>query len=405
VNGRSSLIPNHCNPAYIPSDLQAKAPRNQPGSGTEQDNERKFSEGYQHQGSLGVPEAAPEEPWIQSAYMTCRRHSESHALQGQRQGGTAVNVQDIQKTASFSQAPAHGNRCDSESKGVNEVRLDKYLQQRRRRPFSLGAARQGLVPSTFSTSLLESRLRASRSNLGSGRDVFPTFRGIYIPESLLAGPPPPSTQPQRTSVTSATLVTPPSLSPVLNRASGDSEMMFSIPPDPLVFAEGGSEQGSVMSTPTEPLEPYFEEYRFPDEQRLQVASGAHGSTRRPPASSQWTIHPLSSLHPDYQHPDHLHSPAMPSPNEEGPAYTSVNPLATDAIQNVLNGSQDGRNSRRESRQTGHDATTVIPSSMSSTASSTLNMVSAALISPGFRIITPFKTSAPPPPEIPSIRFQ
>ncbi|KAF9351775.1 hypothetical protein BGX34_000372 [Mortierella sp. NVP85] len=94
---------------------------------------------------------------------------------------------------------------------------------------------------------------------------------------------------------------------------------------------------------------------------------------------------------------------MPSPNEEGPAYTNVNPLA---IQNVPNVSQDGRNSYCEGRQIGRDATTVIPPSMSSTASSTLNMVSAAPIShkkrigPGLQITTALKTSAPPPSEIP-----
>ncbi|KAK3811995.1 MAG: hypothetical protein J3Q66DRAFT_413380 [Benniella sp.] len=303
VNGRSSLIPNHCNPAYIPSNLQAKAPRNQPESGTEQDNETSRT--------LRKVSARARQLLM---FRTSERRPRSH-----RHLRMATDV--------------------ILAKGDNEVHLDKYLQQRRRRPFSLGAARQGPVPSTFSTSLSESRQRASRTKLGSGRDVFPTFRGIYIPESLLAGPPPPSTQPRRTSVTSATLVTSPSLSPVLNRASGDFETMFSTPPDPLVFAEGGSEQGSVMSTPTEPLQPigipYFEEYRFPDEERPRVVSGAHGSIRQPPGPTQWTIHPLSPLHLDYQHPDDLYRPAMPSPNEEGPAYTSVSSLATDATQTSL----------------------------------------------------------------------
>ncbi|KAG0238289.1 hypothetical protein BGX31_003320 [Mortierella sp. GBA43] len=386
ADARSSFILDYYNLACLQS-TQHKSPMDELESKAQdmaEDLSQKRgigSTGDQQQANLTIPQVAQEEPWIQSAYMTRRRHSESNASHGQRQSGSHAKVHDIRKTASFSQAPEHSNKLSNAANG-NDTRVDNHLQQRRRRPFSLGAARQGLAPATFYTSVPESRRQLLRSGLGSRQDVFPTFRGTYIPQSLLVGPPPPSSiQPRRISVSSATLATPPSMSPILH--VGDGFGAFSSLP----LTEEGSEQGSIMSTPTtlQPIGiPYFEEYRFPDERAPQVA---------PP---QQAIHPLSPQHQDFQHPDDIYNATMLSPNEEGPASASLNASSAGVYDNVPNAPQDGRDSRRESRLVGHDATL---STASSSSHSTVFMTpvnSKKRPGPGLRIVTTLQSSTPPP---------
>ncbi|KAF8930340.1 hypothetical protein BGZ47_000606 [Haplosporangium gracile] len=292
---------------------------------------------------LFVSDVDPNGPWVQSAYMT-RRRSESAVRDGRA-----------------------NNRMEPEDRATSgsETRLSLSLQhqQQRRRPVSMGVERQVIDVKTIgSSSGLSSRAticygsRVRRE--GVQRESLPIFRSTFIPESLLAGLLPPSPPPRRTSVSSAMLATPPSMSPVLASVNNQeaSSLLSTSTPAPVETVP--TPEPTTTTPPPSGLTPSvnsriqnFAEYRFPDERQPLSFEG----TSRNVATVQRNIHPLSPFHPDYQHPDDLYNAHISSPNEAGPAFgpfqrSNSLPSSTTAVhENVPNTPQDGTNSRRESR--------------------------------------------------------
>ncbi|KAF9924416.1 hypothetical protein FBU30_005620 [Linnemannia zychae] len=285
---------------------------------------------------LFVPDVDPNGPWIQSAYMT-RRRSESAVRTGH------ISDRNIEPNSQV-----HDRK--------SETFFALALQQQRRRPASMGGERQVADAITLGQSASVSRSVGTRFGCEkTRRDSLPVFRNTLIPESLLAGPPSPSTMPQRTSVSSAMLLTPPPISPILGSVQ-DQEMSTL---SPLRLQETPIDSPVSDTTPiamSQPLEPSasvtngihsFAEYRFPDERQALSSEGSSGAI----AVVQRNIHPLSPFHPDYRHPDDFYNAQFSSPNEPGPLFTSMTGRSNSLPSHgsVPNAFQDGTYSRRETR--------------------------------------------------------
>ncbi|KAG0333023.1 hypothetical protein BG004_001002 [Podila humilis] len=321
LESESSHILDYYNPTYLPSSFRNKLlsqiqERNVNPSiyivePTEHisTNERNDCgpqgriDGGSSRSSLAVPGAFAE-PWVQSAYMT-RRRSESSA-----------HLNKIASTTQMVMRPK-----DREESHDNDWS--------RRRPASLGGlARPALDPNTFTTTATATGKHASRGSIFRRESLAAI---TYIPESLLAGPPPASTsvsKPRCTSVTSAMLTTPPSMSPVLSAAFGGQHIKQQQQKDDQSIILSTTTDSNMSSPALSPLSSHgldavasapvsnianFNTYRFPDERPPPEALTT--ATARTITATQRNIHPLSPFHPDYQHPDDLYNPNLPSPNE------------------------------------------------------------------------------------------
>ncbi|KAG0016683.1 hypothetical protein BGZ81_011094, partial [Podila clonocystis] len=198
-DSQSSHIFDYYNSAYLRSTLRAKLLQ----SGHEQKNpsinivepDDRIDEGRDARSSkrtsLVMPDASG--PWIQAAYMT-RRKSESSA----RLNETIPSLSASRASVPWS--------------------VDQDFQ---RRPASVGGSvRHSLEPMTFGAYRVtdDTKFQAfeRRSPASCRKQSVPGI--TCIPESLLAGPPPPSPVgiiQKRASISSAMLTTPPSMSPVL----------------------------------------------------------------------------------------------------------------------------------------------------------------------------------------------
>lgn len=290
---------------------------------------------------LFVPDVDLNGPWVQSAYMT-RRPSESAVRNGHIENSTELE-----------------DRAPSRSETLFSLSL--HQQHQRRRPASMGGERQVVDAMRISgSSGLSGRATISCGSRtgreGVRRDSLPVFRSTFIPESLLAGPPPPSNLPRRASVSSAMLATPPSMSPVLGFLHDQASSSLPSPSGPSpVESLSALEPATTIpisgsSTSVSSGIQNFAEYRFPDERQPLSFEGPS----RDIVAVQRNIHPLSPFHPDYQHPDDLYNTHAPSPNETGPAFgpfqrSNSLPSSTTAHGNIPNTPQDDTNARRESR--------------------------------------------------------
>ncbi|KAG0276112.1 hypothetical protein BGZ95_007991, partial [Linnemannia exigua] len=193
---QSSHILDYYKSSYLPACLTAASGQNdskssERGLGLGSISEDEDQEIDVDRLGLLLPDVDSNGPWVQSAYMT-RRRSES-----------AVRNDHVNSKVE----PEDGA-------GEPETRSSiSSLQQHRRRPASIGGERQ-VISMTFGHSgSSEHTVISSGSRLGREgvrRESLPTFRSTFIPESLLAGPPPLSTTPRHNSVSSAMLATPPS---------------------------------------------------------------------------------------------------------------------------------------------------------------------------------------------------
>lgn len=307
---QSSHILDYYNSAYLPSTIRAKLAQSiqeqknssiniaEPENSVDQDDQDLRRS---NRTSLVVPEAS--ELWIQAAYMT-RRKSESNAR---------------------SKEPAPS----SSSSRASVLNSDQDFQGR---PTSVGGSiRNSLDPTTFAFITFEDTENRASSNrrptVTSRRESVPVI--TYIPESLLAGPPPPSpvgTLPRLASVSSALLSTPPSMSPVLPTFHSHQQQQPSqastSPSSPVLSPIDENLPPPPPSLPSAPVSTItsFNSYRFPDE--CTTEDKATPLTRAV-AAAQRNIHPLSPFHPDYQHPDDRYNSNLPSPND---CYPQVPPL-------------------------------------------------------------------------------
>ncbi|KAG0297513.1 hypothetical protein BGZ96_006022 [Linnemannia gamsii] len=344
---QSSHILDYYKSAYLPANLKS-SDQNDSGSSEgglglgsiSEDDGSADQEFRADRLGLFVPGIDPNGPWVQSAYMT-RRRSESAVRNGQFDKIKEPEVRDIS--------------------GSDTVFSLTLQQQQRRRPASMGGERQVVDVMTVGASGSSGRPAtiSSGSRLGRGvvrRDSLPVFRSTFIPESLLAGPPPP-TFPRRASVSSAMLATPPSMSPVLGSlhvqetssvlspsAHYPVESVSPVEPTATTIPASGSSISITNRIQN------FAEYRFPDERQPLPFEGPSRNV----AAVQRNIHPLSPFHPDYQHPDDIYNAHIPSPNEAGPVFgpfqcSNSIPTSTSLHGNITNTPQDGTNSRRESR--------------------------------------------------------
>ncbi|GJJ73208.1 hypothetical protein EMPS_05566 [Entomortierella parvispora] len=426
-DSNSSRILDYYHPAYLSS-----SPRASQGSKEEYDPyndhaEVPASQAYSNRLSIPISESTPtvlSDIWVQAQYMT-RRHSESNALDN-----TMPSVND--KGLRHHHSSPHSL-------------LQFQQDQERRRPHSVisQVRRSVLEPATFVAPALHSpdfnqvggssSARSERRGSGQSyrsyrtlqRDSMPFFQSTLLPATLMAGPPPPSImQPRRSSVSSATLTTPPSFSPVLRMGdakfgprrsdSVQSVAMFSPTQVCSSFGNSPSQQqaesivsaspdssqsGSplpvipVRSSSVSSLRNNFSQYRFPDEGPMSIpteppvveASRAGSATpsRRTVADVQRTIHPLSPFHPDYQHPDDLYKPSKPSPNEMGP--TGYFPPNT-----IQDGSMEAKRD--------HRAQAIAPPA-STKGPATPSALSSKRLPPKLRIDTR-RPEVAPPPQIP-----
>ncbi|KAF9140882.1 hypothetical protein BGX30_005825 [Mortierella sp. GBA39] len=349
---QSSHILDYYKSVYLPANLKSSS-QNDPrsserdlglGSISEVEDGASGQEFSPDRLGLFVSDVDPNGPWVQSAYMT-RRRSESAVRNGHIDDGTELE-----------------DRATSGSETL--VSLSLHQQQQRRRPASMGGERQVMdamrvngSSGLSSHATISCGSRAGRES--ERRDSLPVFRSTFIPESLLAGPPPPSTLPRRASVSSAMLATPPSMSPVLGflrdqvssslpSPSGPSSVESVSVPEPTTTTTTFPISGPSISVNS--VMQNFAGYRFPDERQPLSFEGPSRNI----VAVQRIIHPLSPFHPDYQHPDDLYNAHIPSPNEAGPAFgpfqrSNSLPSNTTAHGNIPNTPQDGTNSRRESR--------------------------------------------------------
>lgn len=304
---QSSHILDYYNSAYLPSTLRAKIAQSvqeqknpsinivEPEDDVVNDQDAMSS----NRTSLVIPEVS--EPWIQAAYMT-RRKSESNAR---------LNKPFPLSSASRASVPTS---------------IDQDFQ---RRPASVcGPVHHSLELMTFNTyrpfDNTKSRASNRRSSVSSKRESVPVI--TYIPDSLLAGPPPPSpagTLPRRASISSAMLTTPPSLSPVLPTLHRQQPLSQSIATNSSSPLLSPVEENAPAHSPPVSAITSFNTYRFPDERATE--DGPSPMTRAVVAA-QRNIHPLSPFHPDYQHPDDRYNHGLPSPNEchpSGPVLRSA----------------------------------------------------------------------------------
>ncbi|KAF9153768.1 hypothetical protein BG015_002690 [Linnemannia schmuckeri] len=348
---QSSHILDYCKSANLPTNLKSSG-QNDSGSSEHglglasisEDGDDASGQGLSPDRlGLFVPNVDPNGPWVQSAYMT-RRRSESAV----RDSHTDNRMEPEDRATSGSES---------------RLSLSLQYQQQRRRPASMRVGRQVMDTKTIGgSSGLSSRAtisygsRARRESVR--REVLPIFRSTFIPESLLAGPPPPSPPSRCASLSSAMLATPPSMSPVLGSLNDqeDSSHLSTSTPSPVESVPNSDPTTTTLldsgSTPSVNSRiQNFAEYRFPDEQQPLPFEGHSRNV----ATIQRNIHPLSPFHPDYQHPDDLYNAHTSSPNEAGPAFgpfqrSNSLPSSVTAVHgNVPNTPQDGTNSRRESR--------------------------------------------------------
>ncbi|KAG0307325.1 hypothetical protein BGZ99_001483 [Dissophora globulifera] len=272
-------------------------------------------------------------------------------------------------------------------------------QQRRRRPASLGVSRQSHEEMAFDVTGIGFRQRDRNIGRASRQFTLPSFRGTYIPESLLAGPPPPplSIEPRRASVSTATLATLPSMSPILTRAPQDEPGVMShlgseSPVAPVLIAATIQTTSAAGSTSMTASIISFEEYRFPDERSPSFSNFGQNVTQHARVSTQRAIHPLSPLHPDYRHPDDLYNASIPSPNEDGPVFASMEGFSRGNA-NVPIGFKTA--SRRESRPA---IFAVEPPLVTATTTSFGKNTTGSMkrSTPELRIVTAIKTIVPPP---------
>ncbi|KAF8984007.1 hypothetical protein BGZ52_013309 [Haplosporangium bisporale] len=323
---RSSHILDYYNSAYLPSTIRAKLAqsiqeqRNQRISmvqleeSVDQDNQDKRSS----RTSLEVPEAS--EPWIQAAYMT-RRKSESSA---------------------------RSNEPDPSSSSSKGSALNSDQDSQRRPASEGGSIRRALDPMTFTyRSFDETKNRESS-------DRVPVL--TYIPESLLAGPPPTSlkgTLPRQASVLSAVLITPPSMSPVLPTLHSYQQQhpgQTSTNPSSPALSPVGENSPSPPFLPPAPVSTItsFNSYRFPDERTPEDEATP---LTRAVAAAQRNIHPLSPFHPDYQHPDDRYNPNLPSPNDCHPQAPPLPRSSTSEGYTNPNLAQDNASPSKEAAST------------------------------------------------------
>lgn len=409
---QSSHILDYYKAVYLPSNLKSSS-QNDSGSSDHGLNLGSISEdegGASGQEfspdrlGLFVPDVGPNGPWVQSAYMT-RRRSESAVRNGQIDSSTELE-----------------ERATIGSESLLSLSLSQ--QQQRRRPASMGGERQVVDSMRISgSSGLSGRAtiscgsRAGRE--GVRRESLPVFRSTFIPESLLAGPPPPSTLPRRASVSSAMLATPPSLSPVLGFLHYQVSPSLPSRSNPSPVESASAPVFTTTTTTTIPISgsstsvssgiQNFSEYRFPDERQPLSIEGSSRSI----VAVQRNIHPLSPFHPDYQHPDDIYNTHIPSPNEAGPAFgpfqrSNILASSTTAHGNIPNTPQNGINSRRESRAVAafrsppsdsSSALTNVPSASERSISSGTSSQAAHARrgdAPGLKIITSLKKFTPAP---------
>ncbi|KAF9583827.1 hypothetical protein BGW38_008400, partial [Lunasporangiospora selenospora] len=371
-----------------------------------------------------TPRKDSEGPWVQSAYMT-RRSSKGKCYLGQTP--TSSSIVTLSKS------------IDSQFQG-------DILATQPRRPSSLGWS-LGSRPSSASFDMhaaldaVRQKVRreehrssvASEARLHSLRlsmlmDSSPIFKPIYIPESLLDGPPSPSAlRPQRTSISSAALLTPPSLSPVLprfsrlafdardeesgpseasssnekSRAESDSRSVVDSEEEVSSPESETSSQASGLVPPTMATTTHinFSEYRFPDERPLLSQSIT---------AVQRSIHPLSPFHPDFQHPDDVYNISLPSPNEAGPLYLTTRPSSIvrvletgDGATNVPNMPQNEprREPGPQCAPLSYGSRVMAPRRRPAAARGLMIDTSPKAI---LRMATTTSTQAMPPPRIPSL---
>ncbi|KAF9387870.1 hypothetical protein CPC16_006807 [Podila verticillata] len=323
---RSSHILDYYNSAYLPSTIRAKLAQSiqeqrnprismvELEESVDQDNQDKRSS----RTSLEVPEAS--EPWIQAAYMT-RRKSESSA---------------------------RSNEPDPSSSSSRGSVLNSDQDSQRRPASEGGSIRRALDPMTFTyRSFDETKNRESS-------DRVPVL--TYIPESLLAGPPPTSlrgTLPRQASVLSAVLITPPSMSPVLPTLHSYQQQhpgQTSTNPSSPALSPVGENSPSPPFLPPAPVSTItsFNSYRFPDERTPEDEATP---LTRAVAAAQRNIHPLSPFHPDYQHPDDRYNPNLPSPNDCHPQAPPLPRSSTSEGYTNPNLAQDNASPSKEAAST------------------------------------------------------
>ncbi|KAG0014887.1 hypothetical protein BGZ82_001615 [Podila clonocystis] len=299
---QSSHILDYYNSAYLRSTLRAKLLNSgheqknpsinivEPDDGIDDGRDARSS----NRTSLVVPDAS--EPWIQAAYMT-RRKSESNAR---------LNETIPSFSASRASVPWS---------------VDQDFQ---RRPASVGGSvRHSFEPMAFSAYRViddtKSQTTERRSPVSSRKESVPGI--TYIPESLLAGPPPLSpvgTLQNRASISSAMLTTPPSMSPVLSTVPSQKPLSQSTATSSSSPSLSPIEENALAHSPPVSTIANFNIYRFPDE---RVTEDGTSPMTRALMAAQRNIHPLSPFHPDYQHPDDRYNPGLPSPNECHPSGT------------------------------------------------------------------------------------
>lgn len=402
---QSSHILDYYKSAYLPANLKS-SDQNDSGSSEgglglgsiSEDDGGTDQEFRADRLGLFVPDIDPNGPWVQSAYMT-RRRSESA-------------VRD-------SQSDNNKEPEDRVISGLDAIFPLTLQQQQRRRPASMGGGRQVMDAITVGASSGSSGRPATiscGSRLGRGvvrRDSLPVFKSTFIPESLLAGPPPPSTLPHRASVSSAMLATPPTMSPVFDSlhiqesssvlsSSTHSRVESVLPVEPTVTTIPASGSSTSVTNGIQS----FAEYRFPDESQPFSFEGLSRNV----AAIQRNIHPLSPFHPDYQHPDDLYNAHIPSPNEAGPAFgpsqrsNSIS-TSTSVLGNIQNTPQDGTNSRCERRavaafESSPSASPSSPAIFTSYSQSSGSSKKAAHArrgdAPGLKVVTALKKFTPAP---------
>ncbi|KAG0047656.1 hypothetical protein BGZ83_007322 [Gryganskiella cystojenkinii] len=324
----SSHILDYYHPTYLPSSLRIDRP-----------DKEQYEEDHRAATLEVTVPGLPEDQdptWVQAQYMT-RRRSETN----------------IRSPQQLSLSPSHDRK--SLPLSVNNLHTTRKTDA-----------------------------SGTRRKITLKRDTMPYFQSTFIPESLLAGPPPPSAlQSRQSSVSSATLSIPPPLSPVMGGAghrfspSGSlvaKSTMFPLTcttrSDSTLSVSKGTaetttshqqESSSVSSSDSQisselPIAPVrtlsflhsFSPYRFPDERPPVTESATSSNATQQSRSArvaevQRAIHPLSPFHPDYQHPDDLYKPSLPSSNEMGP-------MGPDDVVVPVNTVQDGSmGSRHENR--------------------------------------------------------
>ncbi|KAF9916692.1 hypothetical protein BX616_003116 [Lobosporangium transversale] len=391
---QSSLSLDHYIPPYLPPDIRGIIQQSQPNQiqqsesahGQGQVNQANSSHGEDSpEANIGspivksrlsfsiVPSVAPEEPWVQSAYMT-RRFSNDTDI---HRMSNIIMVTSTMARATATATPEHTleMKCRQQEDWEEE---EKRLQNESKQSQCLRSSitdgiepRQSPGSGLFMTSspagAIYPRPRGpqldDRCSIPARSDVLPTFQKTYIPDSLLVPPSPPS-QPRFTSASITALATPPPIPPIRlglhDRQEEELKSLGNINGSSLAYITATRDEIgiSVPSLRSDTLN--VEPRRFLDEYHSIVRDKQDDQRTSAILAAQRSIHPLSPLHPDYQHPDGLYSASTSSSNEVGstprpsltssPATTSANIFATtppSSITYVPNSSENGISSRRD----------------------------------------------------------